>query len=102
MAQETAKDIEAMGENEVAEGLVRVAASQAAAERSQELSMVSGVLAARGVDELVTAEMAGELAREAAATGVAEIAEGAAAMGAGTATEQMGEALEARAQLADR
>ena len=36
--KETGKDIEAMGEQEVAEGVVRMAVSEAAAERSQELS----------------------------------------------------------------
>ena len=45
----------------------------------------------------MTAEMAGEVAREAAAGGVAEIAEGAETMGAGKAAEEMGEALEGRA-----
>jgi hypothetical protein len=77
---------------------LRMAVSDAAAERSQELSMASDALAARGVDELVTAQMAGEVAREAAATGVAEIAEGAEMMGAGKMAEETGEALEKRAK----
>ena len=44
--KETGKEIEAMGEQEVAEGAVRMAVSEAAAERSQELSMASDALAA--------------------------------------------------------
>ena len=49
-----------MGEQEVAEGAVRLAVAEAAAQRSQELSMASDALAAKGVDELVTAEVGGE------------------------------------------
>ena len=42
------QDIEAMGEEEIAEGAVRVAVSEAAAERSAELSVASDVLAVEG------------------------------------------------------
>jgi hypothetical protein len=49
------------------------------------------------VDELVTAQIAGAVAREAAAEGVADIAQGAELVGAGEATAAMGEALEERA-----
>jgi hypothetical protein len=75
-----------------------MAVSEAAAERSAELSAASDTLAAKAVDELVTAKMAGAVAREAAAVGAAEIAEGSATMGAGVATEALGEALEERAK----
>ena len=91
------QDIEAMGEEEIVEGALRVAVSEAAAERSAELSVASDVLAVKGVDELETAAVAGAVAKEAARTGVAEIAAGAEEMGAGEATEAAGEALEARA-----
>jgi hypothetical protein len=94
----TGKEIEAMGEQEVTEGLVRLAVSEAAAERSAELSAASDALAARAVDEMVTAKIAGSVARESAVTGVAEIAKGAEEMGAGEATVAMGEALKERAQ----
>ncbi len=60
--------------------------------------MASDALAARGVDKLATAEMAGDVAREAAAGGVAKIAQGAETVGAGKAVETMGEALEDRAK----
>ena len=92
------QDIEAMGEEEITEGAVRVAVSEAAADRSVELSVASDVLAVKGVDELETAAVAGAVAKKAARTGVAEIAAGAEEMGAGQATEATGEALEARAR----
>jgi hypothetical protein len=57
------------------------------------LSAASDALAARAVDEMVTAEIAGSVAKEAAVTGVVEIAKGAEVMGAGEATMAMGEAL---------
>jgi hypothetical protein len=50
------------------------------------------------VDELTEAEMAREVAREASAAGVTKIAKGAETLGAGEATVQTGEALEARAK----
>ncbi len=90
-------EIEAMGENEVVEGVVRMAASQAAAERSAELSVASDLLAMKGVDALATAAAAGEVAMAARAAGVTKIAQGAEAIGAGVATAAAGEALAARA-----
>ena len=90
-------DVEAMGEQEIAEGAVRVAVSEAAAERSAQLSVTSVVLAAKGVDEVATAAAAGQVAKAAAKSGVAEIAKGAEAVGAGEAAAATGEALAARA-----
>ena len=46
----------------------------------------------------MTAKMAGVVAREAVASGVAEVAEGSMSVGAGAATEAMGKALEERAK----
>ena len=94
----TGKDIQAMGEQEMAEGAVRVAVSDVAKSRSRQLSKESNKLAERGVDTLMSAEIAGEAARMSAAEGAANIAEGAGLMGAGIATDQMGEALEERAK----
>ena len=74
-----------------------MAASQAAAERSAELSVASDLLAIKGVDALATAAAAGEVAIAARAAGVAKIAKGAEAVGAGEATAAAGEALAARA-----
>lgn len=90
--KQAGQDIEAMGEQEVEEGLLRMAVSEAAAERSAELSVASDALAARAVDEMVTAEIAREVAREAAAEGIADIAQGAELMGKGEAIEAVGKA----------
>jgi len=95
--KEAGKDIEVMGEQEVTEGLVRMSVAEAAAQRSAELSAASDALAAKGVDELTTAAVAGMVARDAAQAGVAEIATGAEEMGVGEATAAMGEVLEERA-----
>jgi hypothetical protein len=95
--KQAGEDIEVMGEDEVVEGMVRGAASEAVAERSAELSVASDMLAAKGVDELTTAAMAGMIARDAAQSGVAAIASGAEEMGMGEATAAMGAAFEERA-----
>jgi len=95
--KEAGRDIEAMGENEIAEGQLRVAVAGVAAERSAELSAASDALAGKAVDELTTAAITREVAREAVVTGVVEVAQGSAAMGAGEATAAMGAALEERA-----
>jgi len=95
---ETGEQIQAMGAGEVAEGEMRMAVSDAAAERSKELSKASGKLAQRGFDEIETAEMATDDARMSAAAGATDIAEGSAMLGTGAAMEQMGEALEDRAE----
>ena len=95
--KQAGEDIEEMGEDEVVEGMLRGAVSDAAAQRSAELSAVSDALAAKGVDELTTAAMAGMVARDAAQTGVAEIAAGSEEIGKGKAASAMGETLEERA-----
>jgi hypothetical protein len=95
--KQTGKDIEVMGEQEVKEGLTRVAVSKVAAETSAELSAVSDALAVKAVDEFDTAQMASMVAQDAVASGVTKVAEGSSAMSAGKATGAMGEALEARA-----
>jgi hypothetical protein len=96
--KETAQDIQAMGEQEIGEGVVRTAVASAAADRSDELSLASDLLAARGLDALGTAAVAADFARTAIQTGVSDIAAGAEGVGSGKALEAMGEALEQRAQ----
>jgi hypothetical protein len=78
------KDVEAMGEREVAEGAIRLAVSEAAAERSADLYQASDLLAAR-------------VARAAGNAGVAEIAQGAETTGIGEASNAAGEVIAARA-----
>ena len=96
--KDAGKDIERMGEQEIAVGKLRFDVPEAAAELSKEVSTASDALAARGMDELLTAGIAGLVARVAAAEGVAEIAKGAELMGEGEAVEAMREALEKRAK----
>ena len=55
------------------------------------------LLAGQGVDELATAAAAGAVAKDAARTGVAEIAAGAEEVGKGEAAVAAGEALQERA-----
>ena len=91
------KDVEAMGEREVAEGAIRLAVSEAAAERSADLYQASDMLAARGGDELATAVVAGQVARAAGNAGVAKIATGAEQVGMGETANAAGEILVDRA-----
>jgi len=95
--KEAGRDIEAMGENEIAEGQVRIAVAGVAAERSAELSAASDALAEQAVDELTTAAIAREVARDAVVSGVTAIADGSNTMGTGEATAAMGETLDERA-----
>ena len=95
--RQAGRDIEAMGEQEIAEGAVRLAVSDAAAERSEQLAVTSVLLAGQGADELATAAVAGAVAKDAARAGVAEIAAGAEEVGKGEAAVAAGEALQARA-----
>ena len=61
--KQAGEDVEAMGEQEIVEGAVRVAASEAAAERSAQLSAASGDLAVKGVGEVATAAAVGQVAK---------------------------------------
>jgi len=72
-------ELEEMDIQEAAEGLARQAASEALAERSEQLA-VAGAVA--GVAEVETALEEADLAREIAMAGVTDIAEGAALLGA--------------------
>ncbi len=73
-----------MGIEEVAEGLTRTAASEALAERSNELAAAGVLLGVQGIEFVETAAAKVALAREIDAAGVAEVATGAAALGAAT------------------
>jgi hypothetical protein len=92
------KDVEAMGEREVEEGAIRLAVSEAAAERSADLYQASDMLAGMADDELAVAVVAGKVARVAGEAGVAEVAAGAEAVGKGEAAVAAGDALQARAK----
>jgi hypothetical protein len=94
----TGQKIGAMGEGEMAEGLVRITVSEGMAERSAELAVAGEILAERGVEEVAAAAEAGQLAREIAAEGAADMAAGSAELGAAAATEGFAEALEEKSK----
>jgi hypothetical protein len=75
-------DLAGLGENEVAEGIVRLAASEALSERSDELAVEGFETMVAGAEEVETAAGLGDRSRAAEATGIAEATEGAAALGA--------------------
>jgi hypothetical protein len=74
-------ELEEMGIEEAAEGLTRLAASEALAERSEELATVGAVLEVKGVVEVETASAEADLAAEIGKVGIGEVAEGAALLG---------------------
>jgi hypothetical protein len=85
-------EIEEMGNQEVAEGLTRLAASEAMAERSDELAAAGVLLGVEGAAKVETAAAAAGIARELGAAGVAEVAAGAAVLGAAATAEAASDA----------
>jgi hypothetical protein len=75
-------EIGEMGIEEASEGLTRLAASQAMAERSEELAAAGVLLGVEGVVQVETALEEADLAREIGQAGVVGIAQGAAVIGA--------------------
>ena len=94
----TGQKIADMGENEVAEGMVRMAVSQGMAERSAELAFGSEVLAEQSAQELATAVAARQVAKELREAGVDDMAAGSAELGAAVATGEFAEALNKKAE----
>jgi len=84
-----AKGIEvgAFGVNEAAEGMVRLALSDAAQERAADLDEMSEELAVSGLKSAVEAGEMAEAARTVADAGITDIAQGAATVGAGVAMD---------------
>jgi hypothetical protein len=76
-----------LGTEEAAEGLARLAASAGLAVGSEELTKADARLAARGPAEVEEDLELGTAAREIAVEGVAEVAAGAAELGASAAEE---------------
>jgi len=65
----------------MAEGLARNAASQSMAAQSEQLADTSVDLATQGVEQLIAADAAAEVALDAAVEGINEIADDAANLG---------------------
>ena len=93
----TGKDVAALGVNEIAEGLDRLAVSDAMAVRSMELEEEGLELAAAGMVEAAAAEGMREAAKDWAAEGVGEVAAGSAELGAADVLDTLAEGLEEEA-----
>lgn len=89
----TGKQLTELSANEVAEGIVRLAASEALAEGSKAMAEESGNLAATGRDEVVMADQLDTAAGQIRADAVDAGARGAASLGAAVAEAAMADAL---------
>ncbi|RIK20084.1 MAG: hypothetical protein DCC51_07965 [Anaerolineae bacterium] len=95
---DTGRKIGDLGENEVDEGVVRLMASDAAAQRAEELAVASNLLATRGAVEVGVAVAADELVRGMVAEGASELAAGAADMAASESLDDLAQTLAANAE----
>ncbi len=85
----TGQRINTLGENEVEEGLVRLATSEAVSAESVAMSKTSQELAAVGIGELIIGNEVSQEARNQAIEGVNEISAGSDALGAAMAMDAM-------------
>lgn len=98
LMEATGLQIAELGEAEMDEGVLRVAASELAAERAGELAAAGFLLELRGAAELEDAADDADLAADIAAAGIAEVSEGAADLGS---AETMGVVADRLADAAD-
>lgn len=92
------KKIEALGENEMDEGVTRLAVSAVAAEESAAMSKASDELAVQGFEEVVVGAEVGKLARVQAMESAAEISSGSAAVGAALAMDEVASSLKKKSE----
>jgi hypothetical protein len=92
------KRITTLGENEVEEGMVRMAVSEAVTAESAARSKASEDLAVQGIQEMVIGAEVSEAAREEAVEGTAEISSGSAVIGAALAMDDMAAALKEKSE----
>jgi hypothetical protein len=90
--------INALGENEVDEGLTRLEVAEAAQERSAAMAQASDELAAQGIQKIVVGEGLKQIARDEAIEGAKEIAEGSAVVGAAIAVDEVASALKEKSK----
>jgi hypothetical protein len=91
---ETGRELDAMGEREVAEGADRMAAAEGLAESSEDMAAEGVERAAHGLAEMAAAQGMHEAAEELALEGAAEAAAGAARIGAADAISELAASLE--------
>jgi hypothetical protein len=94
LIEATGQRIGEMGEEEIDEGVLRLAASDIAAERAADLTAAGLALGVQGLDELDAAAEDAELADEMRAYGVEEVARGAEDLGAAAAAAGEADALD--------
>ena len=87
-----------LGANEMAEGLVRMSAAEAAAQRSAELAIEGEVNAIVGVEEIAEAQQARKVARKLEKKGIKQVAAGTEAVGQGEAIGAVAVAFDEAAQ----
>ena len=95
---DTGKKIEALGENEMEEGVTRLTVSAAVAEESAARARASKELAVQGLGEMVVGTAVGKAARAEAMEGAAEIADGSAAVGAALAMDEVATTFKKKAE----
>jgi hypothetical protein len=91
LMEATGIQIAELGANEMDEGVLRLAASQVAAERAGELAAAGLLMGMQGKVELAAAAEDADLAAEIAAEGVTAVAAGAAEFGAAASMGEMPE-----------
>ena len=92
------KKIEALGENEMDEGVTRLTMSAIAKEESAAMSNASDELALKGFEEVVVGAEVGKLARAQAMESAAEISSGSAAVGAALAMNEVATSLKKKSE----
>jgi hypothetical protein len=90
--------INTLGQNEVEEGMVRLATSEVVSGESSRMAKSSDERAVQGITEMVVGEEIREAARLTAMEGAADITSGAAVMGAALAMDDMAETLKEKSK----
>jgi hypothetical protein len=90
--------ISALGENEVEEGMVRLAASDAVSGESAIRAISSEDLAAQGIAEMIVGSELTEAAEAEAREGAAEVSAGSAVMGAAITMDEMAASLKEKSE----
>jgi hypothetical protein len=90
--------INTLGENEVEEGMVRLATSEAVSAESAARSKASEDLARQGIGEMVLGGEVNEAAQAETMEGTAEISSGSAIMGAAVAMDEMAASLKEKSE----
>lgn len=94
----TGQKINALGENEMDEGVTRLTVSAVVSEESAAMSKASEELAVQGIEELIIGAEVGKAARTEAQESAAEISSGSAAVGAALAMDEVAASLKKKGE----